>query len=168
MTVEDKGCIYGVWYCGTSWHKSRLHGEYPPTFLERALALFSDAKDILHCPSGTVMEPGLTIDRVRDDIRCPQIVADAGALPLASNTIDLVLSDSPYSDEDSKMYGCPPFPQKKFMQEAQRVLRRGGYLGMLHLYLPPYRKSELKLVGTIAVLTGSCRAVRLFSIFERL
>jgi hypothetical protein len=113
------------------------------------------------------MGPGITIDRVRDKVRCPKIVADAAALPLGSSTIDLCLSDPPYSDEDSKIYGCPPFPQKKFMQEARRVLRRGGYLAMLHLYLPPFRKSEWKLVGTIAVVTGPSRAVRLFSIFER-
>jgi hypothetical protein len=56
---------------------------------------------------------------------------------------------APYSDEDSKIYGCPPFPQKKFMQEARRVLRRGGYLAILHLYLLPFRKTEWKLVGTI-------------------
>jgi ParB-like nuclease domain len=50
MTVEDKGWIYGVWYCGTAWQKTRLPGEYPPTFLDRALGLFPDAKKIVHCP----------------------------------------------------------------------------------------------------------------------
>jgi hypothetical protein len=44
-----------------------------------------------------------------------------------------------------------------------------GYGGLRHaLLLPPYRKIEWNLVGMIAVLTGSFRAVRLFSIFERL
>lgn len=166
--VEDKGCIYGVWYCGTSWHKSRLHGEYPPTFLKRALALFPGAKQILHCPSGTVMGPGITVDRIKDKVRCPQIVADAAALPIQSGTIELVLSDPPYSEDDSKIYGCPSFPQKRFMSEAHRVLRRGGYLGVLHLYLPPYRKAEWKLVATIFVMTACCRAPRIFSIFKRL
>jgi hypothetical protein len=165
---EDKGYVYGTWYCGTSWNKSRLHGEYPPTFLKRALALFPGAKQILHCPSGTVVGPGLTIDRIRDKVRCPQIVADAKALPLQSGTVDLVLSDPPYTDGDSKVYGCAPFPQKRFMSEAHRVLRRGGYLGVLHLYLPPYRKEQWKLVGIITVITAPCRAPRIFSVFERL
>jgi hypothetical protein len=165
---EDKGCIYGVWYTGTAWHKSRLHGEFPPNFLKRALALFPGAQEVLHCPSGTVVGPGTTIDRVRDKVRCPQIVADAAALPIQSGTIDLVLSDPPYSDEDSKIYDCPPFPQKRFMSEARRVLRRGGYLGVLHLYLPPYRKSEWKLVGIICIITAPSRSPRIFSIFKRL
>jgi hypothetical protein len=168
MLVEDKGYIYGVWYCGTSWHKSRLHGEYPPTFLKRALALFPGAQRILHCPSGTIIGPGVTIDRVRDKVRCPQIVADAAALPIQSGTIDLVLSDPPYSDGDSKVYGCPPFPQKRFMSEAHRILRRGGYLGILHLYLPSYREDQWRVAAIITVLTAPCRAPRIFSVFERL
>jgi hypothetical protein len=165
---EHGGCVYGVWLTGTAWHKSRLHGEYPPTFLKRALALFPGARQVLHCPSGTVMGPGITVDRIRDKVRCPQIVADAAALPLQSGTIDLVLADPPYTDEDSKVYGCAPFPQKKFMSEAHRVLRRGGYLGVLHLYLPSYRNDEWKVVATICVMTAPCRAPRVFSIFERL
>ena len=73
MTVDDKGWIYGVWYCGTSWQKVKLHGEYPPTFLARALALFPDAKDILHAPSGAVIGPGTTLDAISDDNRHPQV-----------------------------------------------------------------------------------------------
>jgi hypothetical protein len=168
MTVEDKGWIYGVWYCGTSWQKSRLHGAYPPTFLERTLALFPDAKNIVHCPSGTVLGPGLTIDRIRDGVRCPQIVADAAKLPLASGSADLMLSDPPYTKEDSVIYGCPPFPMDEFMNEAHRVLCRGGYLGVLHLYPPRHRATEWKLIATISVWTGTCRITRAFSIFERL
>jgi hypothetical protein len=167
-TVEDKGWIYGVWYCGTSWHKAHLHGQYPPTFLARALALFPYANQIVHCPSGAVAGPGLTIDLIRDHARSPQIIADAASLPLASATIDLVLSDPPYTSEDSAIYGCTPFPLSKFMSEARRVLRRGGHLGMLHMFYPAYRQNQWKLVGLIAVVTGANRATRIFSIFERL
>jgi hypothetical protein len=123
ITIEDKGWILGVWYCGTSWQKSRLHGEYPPTFLDRALALFPEAKRIAHCPSGTVLGPGLTIDLVRDDVRCPQIIANAAELPLPSGSADLMLSDPPYTEEDSTLYGCAPFPLKDFPQgSVQRRL----------------------------------------------
>jgi len=167
-TVEDKGWIYGVWYCGTSWHKAQLHGQYPPTFLQRALALFPNAQQVLHCPSGTVTGPGLTIDLIEDRTRCPHIIADAAALPLASGSVDLVLSDPPYTKEDSAIYGCAPFPMRKFMAEAHRVLRRGGHLGMLHLHYPAYRQKEWRLIGLIAVVTGACRVTRLFSIFKRL
>jgi hypothetical protein len=167
-TIEDKGWVYSTWYCGTSWHKTQLHGQFPPTFLKRALALFPHAKRILHCPSGTVLGPGLTIDLVRDDVRVPQIVANAAALPLASGSMDLVLSDPPYTNGDSEIYGCAAFPMRQFMKEARRVLRRGGHLGMLHTYYPSYRQKDWKLVGLIGVVTGAGRVVRLFSIFQRL
>src|SRR5205823_8201116 len=145
IAVEDKGWIYGLWYCGTSWNKVRLHGEYAPTFLERALSLFPDAKDIVHCPSGTVLGPGLTIDRIRDNVRCPQIVADAGALPIRSSSADLILSDPPYTEADSKICGCKRFPMRNFMKEAHRVLRPAGHLAILHTLLPGHRKHEWKL-----------------------
>jgi SAM-dependent methyltransferase len=169
VTMEDKGWVYGVWYCGTAWDKVRLHGQYPPTFLKRALALFPDAKDILHCPSGTLKDvPGITVDAIRDDARDPQIVADAAALPFPDGAFDLILSDPPYTSKDSEIYGCKPFPLGKFMKEAHRTLRPGGHLGMLHTYYPIYRRKTWKLCGLIAVVTGFQRATRMFSIFERL
>jgi SAM-dependent methyltransferase len=167
VTVEDKGWTYGVWYCGTSWVKVGLHGQYPPTFLRRALALFPDAKDILHCPSGTVTGPGVTVDLVRDKARKPQIVASADKLPFRSRSFDLILSDPPYTKEDSVKYGCPPFPLQGFMREAYRLLRVGGYLGMLHLYYPSYRRIEWNLLGLIAVVTGFMRKTRMFSILQK-
>lgn len=168
MTVNDKGWVYGVWYCGTSWDKVRLHGQYPPTFLKRALSLFPSVKDILHCPCGTVTGPGVTVDLVRDAVRQPQILADAGNLPFADTSFDLYLSDPPYTPDDSAKYGCPPFPLNLFMREAHRVVRPEGYLGVLHTYYPDYRRKNWKLEGLIAVVTGFRRATRMFSLFRRL
>jgi SAM-dependent methyltransferase len=168
VTVEDKGWIYGVWYCGTSWDKVRLHGQYPPTFLKRALALFPRAESILQCPSGSVVGPGVTVDIHRDEVRCPQIISDAGSLPFAEAQFDLYLSDPPYTPADSEKYGCKPFPLNLFMREAHRVVRPGGYLGVLHTYYPDYRRKNWKLRGLIAVVTGFRRATRMFSVFERL
>jgi hypothetical protein len=82
--------------------------------------------------------------------------------------MDLVLSDPPYTDNDSAIYGCPAFPMRQFMIEARRVLRRGGHLGILHTYYPSYQRREWKIVGLIGIVTGFCRVVRVFSIFERL
>jgi hypothetical protein len=48
------------------------------------------------------------------------------------------------------------------------VALAGGHLGMLHLYYPAYRQREWRPIGLIAVVTGACRATRLFSIFQRL
>lgn len=167
ITVNDKGWIYGVWYCGTSWKKSSLYGQYPFGFLKRALSLFPDVVDILHCPSGTVTGPGITVDAVSDGIRCPQIIALADDLPFLDNSFDLVLSDPPYSAEDSKKYGCAPFPLGKFVKEAHRILRPGGHLGMLHVYYPSYRRKEWKLEALIMVITGFLRRARVFSILTK-
>jgi SAM-dependent methyltransferase len=167
VTIEDKGWVYGVWYCGTSWDKVRLYGQYPPTFLNRALALFPDAKKILHCPSGTVTGPGVTVDIIRDAVRCPQIVSDVRSLPFAASQFDLILSDPPYTEEDSEKYGCAPWPMATAMKEFWRVLRPGGYLGMLHTYYPSYRRKEYELKGLICVVTGFTRATRMFSVFQK-
>lgn len=168
-TMYDKGWVYGVWYCGTSWQKATLYGQYPATFLKRALALFPDANDVLHAPSGTLKDlPSghVTFDMHEDEARRPMFVGDCANLPFTDNSFDLVLSDPPYSVEDSKIYKCPPFPQKKFMTECRRVLRPGGHLGFLHTAYPSYRGKEWRLVGLIAVVTGFCRATRMFSVFQ--
>lgn len=168
VTVRDKGWVYGVWYCGTSWDKVRLHGQYPPTFLKRALALFPDAKNILHCPSGTVSGPGMTVDMIRDEVRQPQILASADNLPFPDASFDLYLSDPPYTPADSAKYGCPSYPLGKAMKEAHRLLVPGGHFGILHTYYPSYRRKMWKLSGLIAVVTGFMRATRMFSVFEKL
>ena len=170
VTVEDKGWVYGVWYCGTSWDKVRLHGQYPPTFLKRAMALFPDAGRVLHAPSGSLVglpAGHVTLDAIRDDVRRPMFVGDCAALPFPCASFDLILSDPPYTKEDSARYGCAPFPARKFMAESRRVLRPGGYLGFLHTSYPSYRRAEWRLVGLICVVTGFLRATRMFSIFAR-
>lgn len=167
-TMDEKGWIYGVWYCGTAWVPVKLHGQYPGNFLKRSLALFPAAKRILHCPSGTITGPGMTVDKVRDAVRRPKVVADAAKLPFKANRFDLVLSDPPYTAADSAIYGCGPFPLGKFVAESHRVLKRGGHLAMLHTYYPMIRRKNWKLIGLIAVVTGFQRATRMFSIMEKL
>lgn len=170
VTVEDKGWVYGVWYCGTVFTKAKLHGQYPPGYLKRVLALFPSVVDneILHCPSGTVTGPGVTVDAASDGVRCPQIVASADVLPFDDDLFSLVISDPPYSKEDSAKYGFPPFPMGKFMRECRRILKDDGILAILHTRYPSYRRKEWKLVGLVAVVTGFMRATRILSLFQNL
>jgi len=167
ITVKDKGWVYGVWYCGRSFQKAKLYGQYPATFLKRALALFPGEIDILHCPSGTIEGvPGVTVDKVQDAVRRPQIVADACALPFQADSFDLVLSDPPYSDEDAEHYGTGDFPLRKAMMEFHRVLRPHGHLALLHVMTPAFSTKLWKWVGMIGVVTGTNSRMRLLSIFE--
>lgn len=166
-TIKSHGWVYGVWYCGTSFHKSVLHGQYPHGFLDRLLALFPDVREsrILQVPSGTIVRPGITVDMVQDINRRPAIIAAAEALPFQSESFDLVISDPPYSDTDSKKYGTPPYPLAKAMAEGLRVLRPGGYYCLLHLMYPSY--SRKNLIALIAVVTGFSKRTRILSIFRK-
>lgn len=167
ITVFDKGWIYGVWYCPTAWMRTHFYGQYPLTFLKRVLALFPDAKDILHCPSGTLTGPGVTVDLIRDAQRNPQYIASAEALPFEDDSFDIYLSDPPYSKSDSQKYGTPPFRSKVAMEEARRVLRPGGYYALLNTRYPSFRQKDWNFVALIAVVTGANRVVRLLSIFQK-
>lgn len=168
MTVEDKGWVYGVWYCGTAWTRPRLYGEYPPTFLRRALALFPDAKNILHCPSGTVTGPGITVDAQPNHVVKPMVIADAARLPFKDGSFDLILSDPPYSPGDALKYGVAKWSSVAALKEFHRILSPGGHLGFLHTYYPSYYRKNWRLLGLIAVVTGFLRQTRMFSIFERI
>lgn len=167
MTVSDKGWTYGVWYCSTAWMKTHFHGQYPLTFLKRILALFPKAESILQCPSGTLTGPGMTVDIVRDKQRRPKVVANADNLPFKAGSFDLQLCDPPYTDTDSSIYGCKPFPLRGAMREAHRVLRPGGYFVLMHFWYPSFSERDWRLCGLISVVTGANRKPRLVSIFER-
>jgi SAM-dependent methyltransferase len=167
MTVRDKGWVYGVWYCPTAWMRTHFYGQFPLTFLKRVLALFPDAKDILQCPCGSVTGPGVTVDMISDEQRKPQIIASAYKLPFSDDSFDLYISDPPYSPEDSKKYGCPPWKAKKAMDEARRILRPGGYYALLNVRYPSFRPKDWDFEGLIPVVTGANRVVRLLSIFQK-
>ena len=170
--IEDKGWIHGTWYCG-AWYKSRLYGDYPSNFLQRALSLFPGIEPgrILHCPSGSLngnvlRVPGVTVDLVKDEARQPQIVASADNLPFLKNSFDLILSDPPYSDEHSARYGTPHYPLIRSFREFRRVLAPGGYMGLLHQYYPPFRRTDWTMPALIGVCSGSNRKMRMFAVFQ--
>lgn len=167
ITITDKGWVYGTWYCPTAWMKTHFYGQYPLTYLKRVLALFPTAKDILHCPSGTLSGHGVTVDMISDEQRKPQHIAKAEALPFEDGSFDLYISDPPYSPADSTIYGCPPFKSKKAMEEAKRVLKPGGYYCLLNVRYPSFRRGEWNFIGLIGVVTGANRVVRLLSIFQK-
>lgn len=163
----------GIWNCTTDYKKGEFYGRYPDGFLDKALALFPDAVEVLHAPSGSLDSLYLpkghyTIDLVRDEHRCPDEVGDCSTLPFGPNSWDLILCDPPHGDKDSEKYGCDPFPMVKFLQEARRVLRVGGHLGLLYPCLMPYNTDTWKAKSLAVVIPGVMQATRLFSVVEKI
>ena len=168
--VDHELGIYGVWCLRPANSDKGLWGMYPRGFLERALSLFADAHDVLHLPSGALhsLPAGhVKVDLVRDHARHPHVQADAKALPFADCSFDLVLSDPPYTPADAEKYGTPVFPEQKFLAEAWRVLRVGGYLAVLHKYEMQVPIARLKRVALIAVSLGNHKELRTFAIYQR-
>lgn len=168
--MHSHGWTYGVWYTGKGFKKNQLHGQYPPTFLKRALALWPDVPEprILHVCAGTVQH-GVRVD-LSPSFR-PSVLANVEMLPFQDGSFDLVLYDPPYDQKNAEIYGVAPKPPAwgKTMRECIRVLTPGGHLGILHWYYPSYsrQKMGIRLVGLIAVCVGFCSMTRMFSVFEK-
>lgn len=174
MTIEDKGWVYGVWYCGTSFTPSEMYGQHPPTYLKRLFALFPNEKVWLHAPSGVLPHGEIdgrihhTVDLISRKEGCPEFVTDVTSLPFEAESIDIVETDPPYSTADSKKYGLNKYPRYKAMKEFHRVLKPNGYVAWLDIRYPMYKRKEWKLVGLIAIVTGFERQTRILSIFQKL
>lgn len=169
--MHSHGWTYGVWYTGKGFKKNVLHGQYPPTFLKRALALWPDVPEsrILHVCAGTVQH-GIRVD-LSAKFK-PTVLANAEQLPFRTGAFDLVLYDPPYDVKNAEIYGVAPKPPRwnHVMAEMTRVLTPGGHIGILHWYYPSYSRKKLGigLVGLFGVCVGFCSATRIFSVFEKI
>jgi len=163
--------VYGIWIIGNNYKsKKKYYGEYPPTYLKRIKALFPNARNVLHLFSG-VVEKGLWSNEVTLDIReelNPDICCDAEELSKhVRGSYDLILADPPYSGEDAAHYGRPLINRFKVITECVKILTSGGYLVWLDQVFPMFRKSELKLIGTIGIIRSTNHRVRTVFVFKR-
>jgi len=169
--IEDFKRVYtGLWACPRPM--GRYRGKYPKGYLNR-LANFVDFEEakILHLFGGSIIsnKNSITMD-INPDMN-PDIVGDVrDGIPLPDESIDIVDVDPPY-DSDFKVYGQKLFGTDyvkpySFVKEAVRVLKKGGYLCILHqlVYMTP-EGCERK--GVIAVTTGSNMRIRVLNIFRK-
>lgn len=168
ITVYDKGWIYGVWYCGTSFQKSIYYGQYPSTFVKRIVAMFPDQKLLHLCCGRCHIEGALNVDL--HPLPEADLVADVENLPAnLAGLFDVCLIDPPYSEEDASRYKVPRLINaRRAMEQIKIALKPGGYLCWLDEKYPSYRRQDWKLVGLIGIVTGFERRTRVLSIFQSL
>ena len=143
-------------------------GGYPKRFLGLAFETLgvTDPARVLHLCSGS-MRVGVTVD-IRPEMH-PTIVADARHVPLPDESFDWIMADPPYSAEYARnLYGTEDvYPRPgQLLNEASRLLRPGGRVGILHFQVPVFRK-PLRLVGVWGITTGLGYAIRAWSVFEK-
>jgi SAM-dependent methyltransferase len=174
MTAQDKGWVYGVWYCAQRYQKTQMYGEHPATYLKRLLALFPDQARWLHAPGGCVNDGyyadgwHVTLDLVRRRSGSPSIVSDVAQLPFEDASFDIVETDPPYGAEHEVVYGTPTYPRMAAFREFHRILKPGGYVAWLDVRYPSFHRKHWKMVGAICVVTGFERVTRLLSIFQKI
>ncbi len=166
--VYDKGWLYGVWYCPRAFQKQKYYGQYPLTYLERVRYLFGDLKPLVHLFSGIVskVDGEITVDNNAELL--PDYCNDSTSLPFDSESISCIVADPPYSQKDAINYKCGVYPNmRKTFLECSRVLKDRGYLLMLHTHLLSVPRGDLKLRGTIGVLTGTNAVCRILAIYRK-
>lgn len=148
-------------------------GGYPKGFLEWAFAEMQresgspvDPDRVLHLCSGSVMS-GVRVD-IRPE-KNPTIVADCRNVPLPDASFDFILADPPYSEDyATNLYGTGAHYPKpgQILKEACRLLKPGGYVGLLHFQVPMFRH-PLKLVRVYGITTGLGFAIRAWTLFRK-
>ena len=167
----SKGWLTGVWMIGNFYrNKSRYYGAYPHSYLKRIKSMFPDCKTTLHLFSGSLTKEDVG-NEIRFDINNqydPTIVGDAYKLSkYFEECFDLILADPPYSNEDAKQYGTAMINRNEVVKECVKILKPNGFLVWLDQVYPMYRKSELRLVGTIGLIRSTNHRVRMVFIFQK-
>ncbi len=170
VTIEqDRQVLYGVWLIGADYrNRTSFYGSYPPTYLDRVMALFPDATpdQTLHVFSGS-LPPG---PYMRCDLKQPaELSCSVYDLPTvaAGRTWNLVIADPPYSADDAVKYGTPPVNANRAFKALASVVPPGGFLLWLDTKWPMHSKRQWLTVGRILVQRSTMHRVRVCTIFQR-
>jgi hypothetical protein len=172
--IIHNGVIYGVWKVGASYSSKMkrgvgYYGSFPAGVLERLLALFPDCKRRLYLFSGTIND----LDSITYDINPevnPTICDDVSNLKKHEQyfrSVDLVIADPPYEKKDFEKYGVKPINKARVISDVGEVVNPGTFLAWLDLFYPLYDSKVWGLVAQIAVIIGTGRRVRLWTVFEK-
>lgn len=161
------GFVRGVWMLGNNYQGSGYYGAYPPQYLARVGALFSDAGKVLHLFSGSLPRNRAY---VTFDIQGkPNVIGDAMQLHqhFRAGHFDVIYADPPYTKADAERYGTPMPHRPVVLRRAAHVLRRGGFLVWLDTVWPMVAKKHLVLEGAILILRSQNHRVRTCFIFRK-
>lgn len=174
LQVGKTGFLSGVWLLGNNYKGSGFYGAYPPQYVKRVMALFPDAKKVMHLFSGSLPPGDYTrvdseTNRRVDGARHPDIVADAHTLSqtVKRNHFDLIMADPPYTKADAARYNTPMINRKKVLEECSKVLAPGGFVVWLDTVWPMIHKKHLVLVGAIGILRSQNHRVRFAFIMRK-
>jgi len=169
--VVQQGRIYGIWLLGNDYRGSGLYGSFPPGFVKRVMALFPDAKDVMHLFSGSLAPGDYVRVDIREDADC-DVRCDAHHLSLcpqwAGYSFDLIIADPPYSVEDADHYGTRVVNRNHVLQECWKVVKLGGCVAWFDQVLPMYSKKQWALDGVIGVVRSTNHRFRCLVLFRRL
>lgn len=178
LTVYN-GRIYGVWVIGNDYrNKTKFYGQFPPSVLDRILALFPERKRILHLFSGTI--PARPPSVITFDINkeyAPTICDDVRNLSKYQKDFadrDLVIADPAYDDSDFEEYSrrlkmdLKPFSKAQVFRDLYDVTTKGTIVTWLDTKKPIYRKDQWHLLGEIMISVSTNHRYRGLCLFQRL
>jgi SAM-dependent methyltransferase len=166
--------LQGVWMPGQNYRGTGYYGAYPPHYLGRLQALFTDVpmREWLHLFAGSLTEdtPGVRVERrpPGEGVARATIQGDAEHLPFRDRSFRLIAADPPYTPGDALRYKVPHPNKVTVLHECHRVLQPGGFLVWLDTSLPMYAGSMFHHWGMIFIQRSTNHRVRLCSLFTRM
>jgi len=139
-------------------------GSFPLFFEIKLIRTLGNPEKILHSFGGH-SEYGIRCDLNLDVT--PDILADAHYLPIQNNCFDLVICDPPYNDKLSEeMYNAPNIKYKKYINEAVRICKPGGFIASYH-WIWTTKPKFTNYYKIIVVLPGQWHRPRICCIYQK-
>jgi hypothetical protein len=145
--------------------KNKYKGGFPLHFERRLWKLLGEPPKVIH-PFGGMAEIGERVD-INPEVD-PDHVGDAHDLHfIRDNTYDCVILDPPYDDEQAaRLYKTPELHYQKYVSEAVRICKPGGYVCIYHWVMTP-RPAGTRLVRRIVILTRVWHKPRVCCVYQK-